>query len=347
MAALVPVYLETVARHGCLKNTGSLLTIHNLQHQGYGDRSVISYGGLRQELFRADQLEACGGVNFLKGGIYFANKLTTVSPNYAREIQTKEGGFGLQDALRFRSGDLVGITNSIDENVWNPATDKHIPHHFSRENLRGKSRCKEQFYCDHWKNISRDSMPLFIVISRLYWQKGLDILADILPWIIKSMAVRFAILGSGDESLENHFRFLGECFADRIWVRIGYDERMSHILEASGDFFVMPSRFEPCGLNQFYSMRYGTLPIVRATGGLADSVQSYGEGVDRGTGFTFRDLTHQSLYDSIGWACATYYDHPNHVHTLQLNAMKKDFSWKQSAQRYLQCYRWAMEKKSR
>jgi starch synthase len=346
MAALVPVYLETVARRGRLAKTASVLTIHNLQHQGYADRSILAYGGLWDSLFRSDQLEACGGVNFLKGGIYFANKLSTVSRSYAEEIQWPEGGCGLHGLLRFRSGDLVGIINGIGEEDWNPATDGRIPHGFSAENLEGKAKCKGHFFREHWKPVAADAMPLFVVISRLYWQKGLDVLADILPWVVNGMAVRFAILGSGDASLENHFRFLGECFRDRIWVRIGYDESLSHLLEAAGDFFAMPSRFEPCGLNQLYSMRYGTLPIVRATGGLRESVQSYAGGVANGTGFVFQDLTHQSLHDAIGWACATYYDRPDDIRTMQRNGMAQDFSWKKSARRYLELYGWALEKKN-
>jgi starch synthase len=345
MAALVPVYLETVARHGRLTHTGSLLTIHNLQHQGYAHRSLLAYAGLPAHIFRPDQLEACGGVNFLKGGIYFANKLTTVSPTYAQEIRTSAFGCGLEDTFHFRGGDLVGILNGIDEQQWNPASDPLLPVTFDGNDLAGKEFCKRDF-CRHcWGDRLPDSRPLFVAISRLYSQKGLDVLGDILPWIIDTMRVRFAILGSGESLLEEHLASLAQRFPDRLWFYRGYDEALAHRMEAAADFFVMPSRFEPCGLTQLYSMRYGTLPIVRATGGLKDSVDSYAMGTQNATGFVFNDLTHQSLYNTIGWACATYYDRPADIRVMQKNGMAHDFSWKQSSRRYLECYRWAMEKK--
>jgi starch synthase len=345
MAALVPVYLETNMHHGILSQTGSVLTIHNLQHQGYGERDILSYGGLSESLFRSDQLEACGGVNFLKGGIYFAGKLTTVSPTYAQEIQLPQCGWGLDDVLRFRSGDLIGITNGIDMDEWNPRDDSYLIQNYDIDHLESKKICKKSFCTHFFCEKGDEEMPLFVVISRLYWQKGLDILAHILPWIIETMRVKFAILGAGDCQLENHFRAIGANFPDRVWVHIGYDEALAHRMEAAGDFFVMPSRFEPCGLNQMYSMRYGTLPIVRATGGLKATVSSYAQGVEHATGFMFNDLTHQSLYNTIGWACATYYDRPQDIQIMRRNAMIQNFSWEKSAQHYVECYQWAQKMK--
>lgn len=344
MASLVPVYLETTERHGRLGSSASVLTIHNLAHQGYAPRSILSFANLPDSLYQSDRLEACGGVNFLKGGIYFANKLTTVSPSYAEEIKTPSFGNGLDHVLRFRGGDLIGILNGLDDQVWNPMCDRYLQHHFSRNKLADKELCKADVVSQMGWN-PKEKLPLFCAISRLYDQKGLDILADIVPWLIHTMQIRLLILGSGAPGLESHFRFLEQCFPERIKSYIGYSEELAHRMEAGADFLIMPSRFEPCGLNQLYSMRYGTLPIVRATGGLKDSVINYDEATGAGTGFVFQDLTHQSLYSTIGWACATYYDRPKALVQLRKNAMAKDFTWKQSAQRYQEVYQWARESK--
>lgn len=346
MAAPVPVYLETVARSGRLGRSASVLTIHNLAHQGYAPPSILDYAGLPGSLFRPDAMEACGGINFLKGGIYFANKLTAVSPTYAREIQGVEQGFGLQDALRFRSGDLLGILNGIDDNLWNPATDPLIGANYSSGDLRGKEVCKKNFL--RARGMARSGkMPLFGVIGRLYGQKGLDVLASALPRIFGSMAGVFALLGAGDPALEDRFRSIGASYPGRIFVHIGYDEALAHEIEAASDFFLMPSRFEPCGLNQLYSLRYGTLPIVRGTGGLRDTVIPYDEATGAGTGFVFDHLDENSLHDVIGWATSTYYDRPKHMKVLIRRAMAMDFSWKKSVERYGDCYRWALEMKRR
>ncbi|MDR2677196.1 MAG: glycogen synthase [Puniceicoccales bacterium] len=346
MAALVPIYLETVARHGPLAHTGSVLTIHNLQHQGYAHRSIIDYAGLPWELWQPDKMEACGGINFLKGGIYFANKLTTVSPTYAEEIRMPALGCGLEGVFRFRGGDLVGILNGIDQDLWNPAADPTLPANYDVDSLSGKNLCKMDFCRQRFNIKEAGSRPLFVAVSRLYSQKGLDVLANILPWVVETMDVRFAILGCGEWLLEEQLASIMRCFPGRIWFYRGYDETLAHRMIAAADFFVMPSRFEPCGLTQLYSMRYGALPIVRATGGLKDSVVSREQGVNRATGFVFCDLTHQALYNAIGWACATYYDCPDDMLTMQQNGMRRDFSWEQSSRRYLDCYHWAMEKKT-
>jgi starch synthase len=339
MAGLVPIYLES---GGVLRNTASVLTVHNLAHQGYADRSILDFAGLPPSLFRSDQLEACGGVNFLKGGLYFANKLTTVSPTYAMEIQTAEFGCGLQDVLRFRSGDLIGILNGIDRSIWDPSTDPHIPHSYGAGRMRGKRSCKADFCA---ANSMDGTFPLFGVIARLCQQKGLDVLIDVLPRIFNSMEVNFAVLGEGDWNQENHFRSLAARYSNRLLVHIGHDESLAHCIEAASDFFLMPSRFEPCGLNQLYSLRYGTLPVARATGGLLDTIQPYDEHCGTGTGFLFHDLTPDALHGIIGWACSTYYDRPRHMGAMARRAMLQDFSWKLSAKRYRECYRWAMESK--
>ncbi|MDR0678666.1 MAG: glycogen synthase GlgA [Puniceicoccales bacterium] len=341
MAALVPVYLETVARRGRLCSTASLLTIHNIAHQGYADRSLLSWAGLPDWLYCQDKLEACGGVNVLKGGLYFANKLTTVSPTYAQEIRGAEFGCGLQDVLQFRGGDLIGVLNGIDCELWNPATDSHIAAHYDSKCWDGKWICKDELRRSCGLEI-RPSVPLFGVVARLHWQKGLDILADALPWILNDMNLQFILLGAGDGQLEEHFRALARAFPGRVAVHIGYDETFAHRIVAGCDFFFMPSRFEPCGLSQLYSLRYGTLPIVRSTGGLRDTVRHYDERTGEGTGFFFNDLTPSALHGTAGWACHSYHNRPDHINAMIRQAMDLNFSWKASAGRYRDCYRWAL-----
>jgi starch synthase len=342
MTAPVPVFLETVARTGPLTHTGSVLTIHNLAHQGFTSPALLEFAGLPHSLLRPDRMESCGGINFLKGGLYFANKLTTVSPTYAREIRTSRHGCGLDDVLRFRGGDLLGILNGVDATVWDPATDSLIPHPFSLKNPAGKRRCKQHFCADRYAD---GSLPLVGIIARFCDQKGLDVLAEILPRVLETMAMNFAVLGAGDGALERRYRDLAHRYRSRVFVHIGYDEPLAHRIEAAGDFFLMPSRFEPCGLNQLYSLRYGTLPIARSTGGLRDSIQSYEESTGAGTGFLFQDLSPQSLYNTLGWACSTYYDRRGHMAKMIHRAMEQDFSWKKSAQAYADVYRWARDMK--
>ena len=344
MAALVPVFLETVARNGPLSRSASVLTIHNMEHQGYGDRSILSVAGLPQWLFRSDALEACGGVNFLKGGLYFANKIAAVSPTYGSEIRTAECGFGLDHVLRFRGGDLVGILNGIDTELWDPAKDQHIAANYDAKNLDGKKICKKALQ-NSCNLVARPGVPLFGVVARLHWQKGLDMLCDALPWILDSMDLQFVLLGAGQWQLEENFRRIGERYAGRVFVHIGYDEAFAHRIEAGCDFFLMPSRFEPCGLNQLYSLRYGTLPIVRSTGGLRDTVKNYDNSTNGGTGFCFNDLTVPAIHGTVGWACHTYYNRPEHMFAMVRRAMAEDFSWKASANRYRECYGWALETK--
>ncbi|MDR2664185.1 MAG: glycogen synthase, partial [Puniceicoccales bacterium] len=344
MAALVPVYLETVARGGRLRHSASLLTVHNIAYQGYADHSLLDWAGLPDWLYRSDKMEACGGVNVLKGGLYFANKLTTVSPGYAQEIRREEFACGLQDVTKFRSGDLIGVLNGIDSKIWDPATDPHLAASYDGEHLAGKKVCKSDL-CKLYGLRDRPSVPLFGVVSRLCRQKGLDVLVDAFPWILDTMELQFVLLGAGDWQLEEHFRGLARTFSDRVSVHIGYDEALAHRIEAGCDFFLMPSRFEPCGLNQLYSLRYGTLPIVRATGGLRDTVQNYNEETGDGTGFLFNDLTPNAIHGTVGWACYAYHNRPDHIETMIRRAMGMDFSWKISAQRYRHCYRWALETK--
>lgn len=345
MTALVPVYLETLLRRGLLEKTASVLTIHNLAHQGYTSSALLRFSGLPDHLSALDQLGFAAGLNVLQGGLYFASKLTTVSQTYAGEIRTPAFGCGLESVLNFRGADLIGILNGIDDSLWNPATDKFLPANYDAANLAGKLRCKRFLERDCGFLGEKDG-PLFGVISRLYGQKGLDVLAEILPHILEKMHCRFVILGSGEKTLEERFRQIADRFPDRCFVKIDYDETLAHRIEAASDFFVMPSRFEPCGLNQMYSMRYGTLPLVRATGGLRDSVIPYDRDGAAGTGFAFQDLSPENLYAMIDQVCRIYFHRPEQLIAMRQRAMIGNFSWEKSAKTYEKVYQWAIQSKA-
>lgn len=344
-SAIVPVYLNTVERMTPLGRAASVFTIHNLAHQGIFDRSLLDYGRIPDSVFRPDGLECFGMVNLMKGGLYHATKLTTVSPTYSREIQSSEFGCGLEHVLHFRAADLIGILNGIDTEIWNPLTDPLIPQKFGRDSMVGKTVCKQALQEKAGLDVD-PKVPVFAAVARLYEQKGLDLLAAIGDRLIQSMAIQVVVLGAGDPGLEARFRELESRYPGRFSLRQGYDEALAHLVEAGADFFVMPSRFEPCGLNQMYSMAYGTPPIVRATGGLIDTVEQYEEGTDKGTGFIFEDASADALYFTIGWACSTWYDRPDDYAMLQRNGMSRDFSWGPAVAHYLDVYRWAIEARS-
>jgi len=342
---LVPMMLNSALHATPLGRAATVFTIHNLEHQGYSPTRVINYARLSWADFQRDQLIIGDMVNLMKAGLYHSTKLTTVSPTYAREIQTGHGGFGLDDVLRFRSGDLVGIVNGIDDESWDPALDKTLPANYSASDLAGKAICKAKLQ-QHFGLEVNPNVPVFGVVSRLAEQKGLDLLAEGLAGILDRMKVQIVLLGSGDSRLENTFNWAAQAYHGSFGARIGFDGKLARLIQAGSDFFIMPSRSEPCGLTQMYAMRYGTLPIVRATGGLLDTVQNYEEGKDRGTGFVFHDATVPALTNSIGWACATYYDRPQELAALQQRAMAMDLSWRQSAEKYVQLYSWAVERRT-
>ena len=338
----VPLYLNTTEANTRLHKIATVFTIHNIQHQGYCDRSVIEYANLPAETFRDDCCEAMGAVNMLKAGLYGATKISTVSPQYAKEVQTDSYGYGLDGLLRFRAADLVGILNGIDTNLWNPKVDPFIAAPYSPNNLEPKATCKD-FLQKRFGLKRLPNVPIFGVVSRLYEQKGLDFLADIASAILQDMEIQLVILGSGDPYLESRFKEISERYPSQVGVYIGRNIELSHQIEAGSDFFIMPSRFEPCGLNQMYSMRYGTPPIVRSTGGLMDSVKQYQEDSGEGTGFMFEEASAHALYYTIGWACSTYYDRRGDYLKIQYQGMKSDFSWKKSAEKYVKLYQWAIQ----
>jgi starch synthase len=338
---LLPVMLNTILRDRPIALAATVFTIHNLEYQGYGPRGVVDFARLPWSEFRADSIESHGQVNMMKAGLYHSTKLTTVSPTYAQEIRTPAGGFGLDQVLRYRGADLLGIVNGIDTGTWNPATDPNLPANYSVTDLAGKAVCKRAL--QEKLGLAVDArIPLFGVVSRFAGQKGLDLLAAVLPRVLADMNVQFAILGSGEPELEVAYRAMAAEYPGRVGAHIGFDAGLARLIQAGADVFVMPSRTEPCGLTQMYSMRYGTPPLVRATGGLIDTVENYVEGGNTGTGFIFKDETVNALHGTIGWACSTYYDRPAEFAGLQQRGMAKNFAWSISAEQYVNVYRWAI-----
>ncbi len=334
--ALAPVYVNTVEWAQPLHGAATVFTIHNLAHQGVFDGGAMFITGLGRVHYHAGEFEHFGAMNLMKAALRHSNVLSTVSPTYAREIQTGAYGFGLDGELRQRSGDLFGILNGIDVDEWNPATDRHLPERYSKDRLEGKEACKAAL--QHEAGLSADPhVPVFAVVSRLVAQKGLDVLAHCLERIL-SWHVQLVLLGVGDREGEHFFHAMSARHRDKFKAWIGFDNALAHRIEAGADFFVMPSRFEPCGLNQMYSLRYGTLPIVRATGGLVDTVQSYDEATGDGTGFVFSDLGPDALASTIGWALSTWYDRRRHVAAMRRRAMEQDFSWNRAAESYERLY---------
>jgi starch synthase len=338
-AGLIPVLLNTTLKSSALGQSASVITIHNLQHQGLYPRRIMGYLGLPEFLWNPMELECLGGVNFLKGGILHANRVITVSPTYAQEILTPAFGYGLDDVVRRRSQDLIGILNGVDRDEWNPADDKHIAKGFSAKDSGGKSACKQALLRE--LNLATDrKLPVIGVVSRLWDQKGLDLALQVLPKYLRDGMIQFVLLGSGDAALENEFRRLAADFPELCAVRIGYDNGLSHRIEAGSDFFLMPSRFEPCGLNQMYSMAYGTLPVVRATGGLADTVSPW-DGKQGGTGITFQ---HADVA-GIDWAiqrALELYQQPESFKAVQKKAMEMEFSWSKAATAHVVSYKSAL-----
>ncbi|MBN1888650.1 MAG: glycogen synthase GlgA [Thermoflexales bacterium] len=345
-AALAPAYLKIWHWNDpVLGGAASVLTIHNIGYQGVYNAAYYDYLGLQWGNFTPDKFEDHKRVNFLKGGIQYSDVVNTVSPSYANETRTPEGGHGLAPYLNDKGSNYSGILNGVDYSEWDPAVDRLLPARYSARDLAGKTTCKIELQKRFMLDVNPD-VPLVGVISRLVPQKGLDLLAQVIESAVDTMLVQFVILGSGDKGLEAYFGALPGRYPGRIGSFIGYNNELAHWIEAGSDFFVMPSRYEPCGLNQIYSLKYGTLPIVRATGGLDDTVQQYGEGTGLGTGFKFWDASASAVYYTIGWAVSTYYDRKHHIRQMIQAAMAQDFSWHKSAEAYLQLYEQAIANKA-
>ena len=329
-----------------LGGAASLLTIHNIAYQGVYNAADYAYLGLQIGNFTADKFEDHGRINLLKGGIYYADMVNTVSPTYSNETRTPYLAHGLAPYLNNKGQDYIGILNGADYDHWDPAVDRLIPAGYTRQDLTGKSLCKEELQRRFLLEVD-PNVPLVGVVSRLVAQKGLDLLAGAIDSILRDMRVQFVILGSGDKGLESFYGQLPGRYPGRVGSYIGYNEEVAHWIEAGADFFIMPSIFEPCGLNQMYSLRYGTLPIVRATGGLDDTVRQYDERSGNGTGFKFQDPNATAIYYVVGWAVSTYYDRPQHIRQMVSAAMAQDNSWEKSAGVYVQAYKRAIANKNR
>ena len=297
---LLPLYLKVgYGWDRLFARTRTVLTIHNIGYQGVFGAAVADELGFdeHRELLHQEDL-AEGRLSFLKTGLMYADALTTVSETYAREIQTEEFAMGLQDILRARSESLVGIVNGIDYTEWDPETDPQIARNYSVDDLQGKHECKRALL-EEMELPFDPEVPVLGIVSRLTMQKGFELLPDILPVLLRRYDMRLVVLGSGEEKYEQYFGWLAHAFGSKVAFRDGYDEALAHRIEAGSDAFLMPSRYEPCGLNQMYSLRYGTPPIVRHTGGLADTVEAYDPETGQGTGFVFHDFSPDALFEAI------------------------------------------------
>jgi len=336
--ALAPAYLRMLRDHEPrLARTGSVLTVHNVEYQGRFAMDAWRWIGLPDEQRTAERFEDLGGINFLKGGVAAADAITAVSPTYAREICTEAGGHGLRPYFTRRAASLTGILNGVDEELWDPRTDAFLVRRFDARDLRGKLACKRALQAAFALE-PRDDVPVLGIVSRLAPQKGLDLVYEPLAALLDEGRAQLVVQGSGEPALEGAFRTMAERFAGRAGVHVGYSEETAHRIHAGADFFLMPSRHEPCGLGQMYAMRYGTLPIVRATGGLADTVLPYDESTGEGTGFVFLAPTVDACAAMLRYAIDTWYRRPAHVARLRQQAMARRFAWEDSTARLEKVY---------
>ena len=317
---------------------GCVLTIHNQCYQGYCPASALGYLGLGAEVYHPGALESYGQINALKGGIALADAVTTVSPGYAREILDEPGGCGLSGLLRARGAAFEGVLNGADYDTWNPEEDGLLAMRYgSATAATGKAACKRALQSALGLDPDPET-PLFGMVCRLAEQKGIGLLREALPRALDAMQMQVAVLGAGNPADEDFLRHLAAERPSRVGVKIGYSEPLSHRIMGGSDFFLMPSLYEPCGLTQLYAMRYGSLPVVHATGGLDDTVEQYNEGTGEGTGFKFYDASAQALFDVTGWAVSTWFDRKEHLRAMRRRAMTRRFDWETSARRYLEIY---------
>jgi starch synthase len=342
--ALVPVFLDTVEWLQPIAAAASVFTIHNLSYQGNFEPGAMFITGLGWEHLHPGEFEHFGDMNLMKAAVHHSTIVSTVSPNYAREIQTSDHGFGLDGVLASRGADLRGILNGIDSDEWDPSRDPHIAAHYSADDLSGKEVCKAALQREMGL-AAAPRVPIIAAIGRLTSQKGFDVLARALERIL-GWDLQLVLLGAGDADAEHYFSSVATHRGEKFRCYIGYNDGLAHRIEAGSDFLIMPSRFEPCGLNQMYSLCYGTLPIVRETGGLRDTVATYDEHSGDGTGFMFRDLHPESVANTVGWAVSTYYDRDVHIQGMRRRGMQIDFSWDHAAAEYEQLYLDAYRKRS-
>ena len=335
--ALVPVLLRGVYGYDpAFARVPVVFTVHNMAYQGRYGQDVMWRIGLPGHLFNVNALEFWGDVNFLKGGLLFSDYLTSVSRKYAEEIQTPQFGYGLDAVTRARASRLVGILNGADYSTWNPENDRWIAAHYSPADTANKAICKRDLLHELRMPEENNGRMVIGIVSRFVEQKGFDLIAHVAREFLDE-DVALVALGSGDHRYEAFFRMLADARKDRVGVRIGFDNVLAHKINAGADLFLMPSRYEPCGLSQMYSMHYGTIPLVRATGGLDDTVEPFEPATGHGTGFKFWDATGSALLDTLRWALQCYRNRPAWAKVMQ-NAMAQNFSWDVAAQKYLEVY---------
>ena len=337
--SLIPLYLRSVyAWDRLFEHTRTVLTIHNIGYQGMFPAYTLPQLGLgsAEHLLHQDDLKD-GVINFLKTGVMYANLITTVSPTYAREILGDDYGMGLNHALRERMGTVAGILNGVDYDEWDPQTDSLIPANFGPDDLGGKRACKERLMLETGLEANLDR-PLVGIVTRLVGQKGLDLVEQVVPSLLERRDFAVSVLGSGERRFEDFFNWLQSRFRGRVSFYAGYNNELSHWIEAGADMFLMPSLYEPCGLNQMYSLKYGTVPIVRETGGLADSVQQIDPSKRTGNGILFRDYNAQGLDWALNRALDFYQDKAL-WHEVMLNGMREDFSWDRQGAQYVSLFR--------
>jgi starch synthase len=342
-SALIPVLLKTLyAGDPAFQKTATVFTIHNLGYQGLFPPDILPLLTLPWELFTLSRLEFFGKVNLLKGALIFSDRLTTVSKKYAQEILTIEYGFGLEGVLRARTAVLSGILNGVDYKAWSPETDTFIAKHYSSKDLSGKQACKADLLQSF--GVAADiKLPVIGIVGRFAAQKGFDLIASIADRLAREK-VTVVALGSGDKEYEALFARLCKQYPKKIAVKIAYDNALAHKIEAGADMFLMPSRYEPCGLNQIYSLRYGTVPIVRATGGLDDTIVPWNAKTGKGNGFKFNEYDSEEMFGVIRQALAAYESRESWI-ALMRNGMSCDFSWQISAKEYLSVYEKALQAK--
>ncbi len=340
---LIPVYLKTLyADTPSLRSTASLFTIHNLGYQGLFWHYDLHLTGLGWELFTPRALEFFGKLNLMKGGIVFADTLNTVSPNYRKEILTPANGFGLEGILKTRENDLYAVLNGVDSQVWEPSKDPFLPVPYTSSNLENKKICKSHLQgLFHLKK--KGELPIIAIISKLLDRKGLDLVSQFFPRLME-LDLQIILMGQGAEQYQSWAMEMVEKYPGLIGLEMGYNEPLAHQIQAGADILLMPSRYEPCGLDQLYALKYGTIPIVRAVGGLEDTVEDYDPQNDQGTGFKFKEYEWEKLFQTIQRALSVFRDKPRWKRLIQ-RAMNQDFSWEKSASQYESLYQKAMQKK--
>jgi starch synthase len=336
-SALIPVLLRTnYVDDPSFRGVPVVFTIHNMGYQGLFSPDVLPLLGLTWDLFTMNRMEFYGQVNFLKGGLVFSDHITTVSKKYSHEIQTAEYGFGLEGVLRHRQGVVTGIVNGVDYGEWSPESDKHIAANFSAADLSGKQQDKRDLLETFGLKDANLSVPVIGIVSRFASQKGFDLIARIAERLAQENVI-LTILGSGDKEYEELFKRLSLQYPQKYAVKVAYDNAVAHKIEAGADMFLMPSKYEPCGLNQIYSLKYGTVPIVRATGGLDDTIEQWSPQSRKGTGFKFSEYDSEELLYTIKQALKAFEDKQS-WQRLMVNGMEKDHSWAASAREYAKVY---------